>query len=294
MKNVLRKLTPLVSIYHFLFSLLGAIIYRFPSRKMKVIGVTGTNGKSTTVHMISSILRSAGCSVASTSSIRFEINGEESPNLLKMTMPGRMTIQRFLRKASKKGCRYAVLEVSSEGIKQHRHRFIRFHTTIITNISKEHIEAHGGFHNYKKAKGELFRLNQERHIVNLDDKHKDFFLSFRAKEIIGYSLHNKKAQVFAENTQSNEEGVKFSCKGEDIYLPLRGEFNIYNALAAISVTYAEGIDIKIAKKALLGIKIIPGRMEEVITSPFRVFVDYAVTPDTLSTVYKVIKKTFLR
>ncbi len=292
MKKLLLKLTPLMSVYHFLLSFLGALIYRFPSRKIKVIGVTGTNGKSTTVHMISTIFREAGRSVASTSSIRFEINGKERPNLMKMTMPGRFTIQRFMREAVDNGCNYLVLEVSSEGIKQHRHRFIRFHTAVITNISREHIEAHGGFENYKKAKGKLFQSTKNRHIINIDDKQKDLFLSFPAREKIKYSLRDNSAEVFAKETISDKEGTRFVCMGEKVHLALKGKFNVYNALAAISATHPEGVEMKTIKKALSKIEIIPGRMEEIISSPFRVFVDYAVTPDTLETVYKTINKDF--
>lgn len=273
------------SLYHFLLSFLGALIYRFPSRKIRVIGITGTNGKTTSVHILSELLRGAGYSVASTSSVRFEINGTEKINALKMTMPGRFVIQKFLREAVKKGCRYAVIEVSSEGVKQHRHRFICFHTAVITNLSPEHIESHGGFENYKKAKGEFFRAAKERHVVNLDDEYADYFLSFPAKEKVGYSTKDSSAFLFAENVKSGKEGVSFG----EYFLPLKGEFNAYNALAALSVALLEGVSVESAKLTLFNMTTVPGRMEEVAP---RVFIDYAVTPDALEFVYDTLRRDF--
>src|SRR4030042_1290345 len=177
MKNLIKKFIPpfLLDFYHFSLAFLGALIYQFPSKDLKIIGVTGTNGKTTTVEMISKILEEADYKVALINSIRFKIRDEEEPNMLKMTMPGRLKIQRFLRKTVNSGCQYAVLEVSSEGIKQHRHQFIDFDLAVFTNLAPEHIEAHGGFENYKKAKGELFKAAKNIHIINIDDENADYF-----------------------------------------------------------------------------------------------------------------------
>ena len=136
MKEAIRKFVPdfLLSWYHLSLAGLGAFLYRFPSRGIKVIGVTGTNGKSTVVYFILKILEEAGYKTASVSSINFKIGNKEWKNELKMTMPGRLKLQRFLRQAVKAGCRYALLEVTSEGIKQHRHRFINFDTAVFVCI----------------------------------------------------------------------------------------------------------------------------------------------------------------
>ena len=160
MLNVLRKITPkfFLSWYHFLWSFFGAVFYGFPARGMTVIAITGTNGKSTTVDMLSRIFKEAGFKTASMSSVRFQIQEEEWKNKMKMTMPGRFAIQQFLRQAKNKKCTHVVLEVTSEGMLQHRHRFIGFHTAVFTNLSKEHIERHGSFENYKNTKGSLFSM----------------------------------------------------------------------------------------------------------------------------------------
>src|SRR3990167_8024625 len=124
-KKIIKNLLPgfLLGFYYYTIALLGAVIFLFPSRKLIVIGVTGTSGKSTTVDFTARILEEAGRKTASMSSVRFKIAEKEWKNELKMTMPGRFTIQKFLRQAANQGCKYAVLEVTSEGIKQFRHKF---------------------------------------------------------------------------------------------------------------------------------------------------------------------------
>jgi len=275
MKNLIKKFIPpfLLDFYHFSLAFLGALIYQFPSKDLKIIGVTGTNGKTTTVEMISKILEEADYKVALINSVRFKIKDKEEPNMLKMTMPGRLKIQRFLRKAVNSGCQYAVLEVSSEGIKQHRHQFIDFGIAVFTNLTPEHIEAHGGFENYKAAKGKLFQATKNIHIINIDDKNAGYFLQFPAKKKYTYGL---------------SQG---DINNKDLQLNLRliGDFNIYNALSAICVGLSQGVSLDICKRAVEKVEGIPGRMEEVISQPFKVFVDYAFTPNALDKVYQTLK-----
>ncbi len=304
-KKILKKLIPLflISRYHFFLAFFGAVLYRFPSRKLSVIGVTGTNGKSTVVEMIVKVLEEASYKVASISSIKFKIGDKEWLNTLKMTMPGRLKLQRFLREALNSGCQYAVIEVTSEGIKQHRHRFIDFDIAVITNLTPEHIESHGGFKKYRQAKGELFQITKKVHIINLDDENADYFLGFQADEKWGYNISSKfKAQssklqfkiqdlVHPENLRISPKGVGFSIDSTRFNLTLLGRFNIYNALAAICVGISRKIDLETCKKALEKVETLPGRMEIVIREPFRVIVDYAHTPDSLEKVYKTVRDT---
>ena len=342
LKTFLKKIipTPIQNLYYKFFPAFGALIYRFPSKKLIVIGVTGTNGKSSVVEMSHQILREAGLKVASISSIRFKIDNNAWPNTLKMTMPGRFKLQRFLRKAVNAGCQYAVLEVTSEGIKQFRHKFINFNVAVFTNLTPEHIESHGCFENYKKAKGKLFRslLNSKSKIlnprlsgrqakqiqnpkfkiqndksklkkkkvsiVNLDDENADYFLSFPADEKWVYKIKNQKSKikntnqnliskniklVEADEVQSLESGIRFKVQEINFNLKLLGRFNIYNALAAICVGLSQGVDLQTIKRALGKTKGVPGRMELVIKEPFRVYVDYAHTPDSLLKVYQTIR-----
>jgi len=271
----LRKIIPsfLLSWYHFGLAFLSALIYSFSSKKLKVIGVTGTKGKSTVVELAGVILENAGYKVASVSSIKFKIDKKEWPNKLKMTMPGRFKLQGFLRKAVKAGCQYAILEVTSEGILQHRQKFIDFDIALFTNLSPEHIERHGSFEKYRQAKGKLFQATKNIHIINIDDENAEYFLQFPAKKKYTYGLN--KGDINNKDLQLN--------------LQLIGNFNIYNALAAICAGMSQGVNLETSKKALEKVREIPGRMETVIEKPFKVIVDYAHTPDSLEKVYQTLK-----
>ncbi len=289
--------TPLINFYHFTLSFLSALFFGFPSKKIKVIGVTGTDGKTTTTEMIAKILEEANYRVALLNSVRFKIDNEEKINTLRMTMPGRGFIQGFLRKAFKKNCEFAVIEVSSEGIKQYRHKFIDFKVAVFTNLTPEHIESHGSFEKYKEAKGKLFKATKEIHVLNGDDENVEYFLNFPAKKKIIFIkdqsklLHFQKvgAIVLAENIKKEGQFLSFEIKGVQFKLNLMGDFNISNALAAISVAISQGISLQICKKALENFKGVPGRMEEVISEPFKVIVDYAVTPNALEKVYQTLQ-----
>lgn len=268
MKTLIKKIIPpfFLDWYHLTLAFLGAILYGFPAQKLKVIGITGTNGKSTVVNLATEVLEEAGFKVASLSSIKFKIGPKEWQNSLKMTMPGRMKLQKFLRQAVTANCQYAVIEVTSEGIKQHRQRFIDFEVAVLTNLTPEHIESHGSFEKYREAKGKLFQACQKIHIINTDDPNAEYFLQFPAKKKIVY-------------------GGRTSVK---LNLKLLGEFNYYNALAALQIGLSQGIDLETGKKALEKAESIPGRMEVIYRKPYSVIVDYAHTPDALEKVYETI------
>ncbi len=300
MKEFIKRFIPsfFLNYYHCLLAAIGAFLYRFPAKKLIVIGVTGTSGKSTVVEMINRILEKEGHKTAMLSSIKFKIGEEEKENMLKMTMPGRMKTQRFLRQAKNAGCEYVVLEVTSEGIKQYRHKFINFDVAILTNLSPEHIESHGGFEKYRRAKEQLFQETKEIHIINLDDKNADYFLSFPASQRYCYGLNTKlEAEklniencefVNATNIDISKDGIEFIVNDTKFHLNLLGKFNVYNALAAISLGLSQGISLKTSKEALLEIKTIPGRMEIVADKPITVVIDYAHTPDALEKVYQTL------
>lgn len=282
-KSLVKKITPqfLLNWYYLALPFLGAILYRLPSRKLKIIGVTGTNGKSTVVLMTAKILEEAlrqaqgkRAGVASLSSISLKIADKEWPNILKMTMPGRFKIQKFLRQAVSAGCQFAVLEITSEGIKQSRHRFIDFDAAVFTNLSKEHIERHGSFENYREAKGKLFEACKNMHIINRDDENSDYFWKFPADKKIDYRV--KDGQIIIEGSPIS------------LNLKLPGEFNLYNAASAMAVGLAYGISPEVCKNALSKIENIPGRMETIRGELFSAIVDYAHTPVALEKVYQTV------
>jgi len=308
MKKILKKIIPsfLLNWYHFGWSLGGALLYGWPGYRAKIIGVTGTNGKSTVVFLISRILEEAGYETAFLSSVQFKIKNEIRENNLKMTMPGRLRLQRFLSQAVKNGCQYIILEVTSEGIKQHRHRFIRFGTVVLTNLTQEHLESHGGFENYRRAKGKLFQAlsPQGKMVVNLDDPQAGYFLKFKAGEKWGYcftsegrergikKMIKKQNLIQAKKCYLASRGTSFIVRDKEFHLNLLGEFNITNALAALTVGLAEKVPLEKIKLALEKVKGIPGRLEIVIEEPFKVVVDYAHTPDALEKVYQTLRAVF--
>lgn len=277
----------LLGFYHYSLAFFGALLFGFPSKNLIIIGVTGTSGKSTTVDFITRILEEAGYPVASLSSIRFKIGKKEWENEMKMTMPGRFIIQKFLRQAVREKCKYVVLEVTSEGIKQFRHKFIQFNTAVFNNLTLEHVESHGGFENYRNEKLKLFRVTSNLHIVNADDENASYFLNIPAKKVVTFGINNV-SDVHAEDL----EGLSFSVDGVHFTLPLLGRFNVYNALAAIAVAVSHEIPLETAKAALEEVVGISGRMEVVGQDPL-VVVDYAHTPDQLEWAYKSLNNRSL-
>ncbi len=274
-------------VYHPMLSWTGALAYRFPSRKLTVIGVTGTKGKSTTVYLIAKILEHAGHPVAAIGSLGYKITSREWPNLLKMTMPGRWKMQKFLREAVNAGCEYCVMECPSEGLAQGRHRAVRFDAAVFLNIHPEHLEAHGGWENYRAAKQLLFRACRGIHVVNIDDPDAEYFSNFPARKHITFGISGGDYQ--ATDVQVNARQVSFSVGRTRLDLHLGGLFNVTNALAAIAMADAYGVPATEAKLALESVQSIAGRMEWVQTEPFGVVVDYAHTPDSLEAVYRALR-----
>lgn len=281
---------------------LANLIYGQPSEKLIVIGVTGTNGKSTTVNLISKILEEAGFQTAVSSTVNFKVGKKEWLNNLKMTMPGRFFLQKLLSDAVKAGCRFAIIESSSEGILQHRHIGIHYDALVFTNLTPEHIEAHGGFENYKQAKLEYFRnlerlpykiINGEKIpkgiVVNLDDQYASEFLNFKGDKKITYGK-NPEATIVGTDLTASEQGISFKANGLDFKLKLKGIFDFYNALAALGVAKGSNVDMGIAKRALEKIPNVPGRMEVIDEGQnFKVVVDYAPEPEGLKQLYATVK-----
>jgi UDP-N-acetylmuramoyl-L-alanyl-D-glutamate--2,6-diaminopimelate ligase len=233
-----------------------------------VIGITGTTGKTTSVYLIAKMLAAAGYKVGFTSTAVFNNGIKEWLNDKKMTMVGRLFTQKLLRQMVTNGCQYAIVETTSEGIKQYRHRFINYDILVFTGLYPEHIEAHGNFANYQKTKGQLFEhlkrcqqkyINDNKKVIRLvsnlkkielnrvkktlvingDDEQANYFLDFRAEEKIVYTSnenHNYKNNnlkvVIYKNVVSGAAGVSFSINKTKINLQLLGRFNAQNAMAA--------------------------------------------------------------
>lgn len=304
MKSRLKKIIPpgALNRYHQVMAIAANWLYGRPSEKMIVIGVTGTNGKSSTVWLIAKILEAAGYKVGATSTAMFKIADREWLNDQKMTMLGRLALQKILKQMLKAGCQYAVVETSSEGIKQHRHWGINYDVAIFTNLTPEHLEAHGSFDQYKQAKLKLFaKIGRSRKkqldgrkitktiIVNGDDQYSQEFLAFPADQKISFGLGNSILDLRAEEIKFTSDGVSFELAGNRFVAPLLGRFNIYNSLAAISAARSQGIDWAVCQRALKATEGIPGRLEFIEEGQnFQVMVDYAPEPESLRQLYQTI------
>ncbi len=277
---------------------MGSIVYRRPSRELFVIAVTGTKGKSTTVELLSAILEGSGKKVASLSTIRFKIQDDIRPNLYKMTTPGRFFTQRFLRQAADAGSDYAVIEMTSEAAKQYRHKFLELDALVFTNLSPEHIESHGSFERYKKAKLEIAKqlersLKRPRYVVaNADDDHGNDFLSINVERRLPYSLSD--LELYNLHKDGCALVIKEGSEEITLRLSLVGLFNVYNALAAITLARALGVRWKDIERSLGQLDKVAGRVEH-FSSPkdspkkLTAVVDYAHTPDSLEKFYLAFK-----
>ncbi|MEN9621642.1 MAG: hypothetical protein RLZZ67_76 [Candidatus Parcubacteria bacterium] len=278
--------------YHFGMALLGALVYRFPSRSIKIVAVTGTKGKTSVSEITNAILEEAGYRTALSNTIRFKVDTVSKDNLYKMSMPGRFFMQKFLRDAVKAKCDYVVMEATSQGALMKRHKFIDFDALIFTNMAPEHIEAHGSYENYLEAKLGIARAiagsKKARRIIvaNADDVESAKFLAPNFTEKLTYTLADAKPfNLF-------KEGFAMTVGGVLIKSPLSGEFNIYNELAAITYTKSQGVTVEVARNAIEKIEMIRGRVQKIEAGQnFTVVVDYAHTPDSLQKLYNVFKGT---
>lgn len=282
---------PILDLYHRAFAIGGSWIYRNPSHKLVVIGVTGTKGKSTTSELIRTMLAASGHKVALASTIQFKIGEESEPNLFKMTMPGRAYLQKFLRKAVTQGCTHAVIEMTSEGARQFRHKGIEMDALVFTNLAPEHIESHGSMEAYAQAKLSLARHlesspKRPRIIVaNADDRWGGEFLKADVESRIPFSLRD------AEPYTADDTSVRFVYKKGGLFTaPLPGLFNLKNILAAMAVCEALGVSQDTMRRALEHMSSVAGRAESVERGQdFRVVVDYAHTPDSLRALFETYK-----
>jgi len=285
-----KKLIPqsIKNIYHLFQSVWANVYFGFPSKKIKVIGVTGTNGKTTTCQMITKILEEAGFQVAMASTINFQIGSEKWVNKTKFTTLSAWEVQKFIAKAIKGKCDYLVLETSSHSLDQYRVWGVDYDIAVITNITREHLDYHKNMKAYRQAKFRLFK-KAKKAVINLDMENPEEVLKI-SEEKITYSLKNNQADLLAENIFLGLIETRFSIEGEEFTLKLLGDFNIENALAAIAVGKLEKINLTDIREALEKIKEVPGRLEYIPNGKkLKIIIDYAVTPDSLEKLYALLK-----
>jgi UDP-N-acetylmuramoyl-L-alanyl-D-glutamate--2,6-diaminopimelate ligase len=304
--NFIRKLIPrpILFFYHYLWSLCFALFYRFPSKKIIVIGITGTKGKSTVSYLTYYLLTNLGFKTALSSSDLLYFGDKKIENKSRLTMPGHGFLQKFLQQAVDSKCEIAIIEVTSEGLMYNRHSFIDFDIAVFLNLHPEHIEHHGSYEAYRNAKGKLFKALEKSKtkkylrgmpikktiIANADDFESDYYLSFRAEQKITYGLEfsplNYQHSLKPSNYKINNRGIQFTLEDKKFASPLLGKFNLYNILASFSIIKALNLPINNLDTLIKDFTGLPGRMEIIKAKGFKVVVDYAHTPHSIEEVYK--------
>lgn len=284
-RRIFYKFPRLVGYYHYLLARLAALWHGHPSRRIFVIGVTGTKGKTTALELLNSILEAAGKRTALLSSFRIKIGERSERSTLGNTMPGRFFIQRFLSKAVRAGCDYALIEVTSQGVAMHRHRFIDWNMAVLTNLAPEHIEAHGSFEKYRLTKLDFLEYVVKlggRVFINKDDKNFRYFgEALQDRDVIEYS----KSDAGIETVLNPNPMEAVPQSEEQFFL---SDFNKDNIAAAAAVALDLGVNGDVIKEAVRNFPGVPGRMEFVRQGGATVVIDYAHTPDSLELVYKTL------
>lgn len=291
LKSVVKKLLPkrFLSLYHLSLAWLGAIVYGQPSRKMVIIGVTGTRGKTTTSNYIWAALTAAGYKVGQTGTANIRIGEKEMMNHYHMTMPGRFRMQKLLSMMYKAGCEIAIVETPSEGVEQFRHKGIAYDALVFTVLYPEHLAIHNWDPERCAAKmeepfAELAKQPRKKlrgaampktFVVNADAKSSNRYLAHPADRKITFGVENP-ADVRAEKLDTRPTGAAFSVDGRAFQLNIPGIYNVANALPAIALGRLLGIDDAAIAQGLANLAVIPGRMEKIEGGQhFTVYVDYA-------------------
>ncbi|HSA83439.1 MAG TPA: Mur ligase family protein, partial [Patescibacteria group bacterium] len=266
------------NIYHLLQGILALFLYRFPGRGMTIIGVTGTDGKTTTANLIYHLLYSSGQKAAVISTTGAIINGKQSALGFHVTTPGRFQVQAYLQKAKKAGVKYVILEVTSHSLDQHRVYGIPFKIGVITNVNREHLDYHKTYERYLHAKAKLLHAAKVA-VINKDDgsyiRIKKQELRSKDKRIITYGLK--------KDSDMNPHRFPFKTK-------LIGKFNLYNCLAAITVARELHISDEHIRKGLLTFTPPVGRQEIIYHKSFTVINDFAHTSQSFGAILPEIRK----
>lgn len=266
----------------------------YPGRRLKVIGVTGTDGKTTTTRLISSILRAAGRATASIDTVAANIGGQELDTGFHTTTPDAPDLQAYLAAMVAQGMEYAVLEATSHGLAQHRVAACEFDVAVVTNITHEHLDYHGSYEAYREAKALLFRAlsaSQRKPgvdkvaVLNADDSSYAYLQPIPADRQISYGLAAP-ADLIAHQVEDSPAGLRFVATGLAVELPLTsplvGRYNVYNILAAAAVGLSQGLAPEAIQAGVAAMPGVTGRMERIERGqPFMVIVDFAHTPYSL-------------
>ena len=278
---------------------LASVFHGEPARKLTMVGVTGTNGKTTTSFLIKHLLEKSNRPTGLVGTVQYEIGKRILPAL--RTTPESLDLQELLRQCLEAGCRNVVMEVSSHALSQSRANEIGFDIGVFTNLTREHLDFHEGMKEYFEAKARLFenlRTNEKKSraaIINVDDPYGQQLVARFAKDVpvLTYGM-GARADFRASNFRIEPSGTSYQLDAREksylVRLPLIGRFNIYNSLAALAAANAAGVDLRNSVAGLARAPQVPGRLEAVSAKrQFQVFVDYAHTDDALLNVLKTCR-----
>ncbi len=277
---------------------LANLVWRFPAKSLKVIGVTGTNGKTTTCFYIDSIFKAAGFSTARMTTVDYHLNDTPKVNPVHLTTFDAWRLQRFLAQAKQKKIDWVVLELSSHGLAQDRALGVSLEAGVITYVSREHLDFHLSLEEYFEAKAKILSMIKQEGfaVLNRDDRNFNYFRErLKGRRLLTFGL--LRGDIRAESVRYQSRGVDFLLvtPGDRlrVNLKLPGRFNLYNALAAAAVAYGLGIESEKIREGLEKVEYVPGRMEEIKLKhqPFRLIVDYVHTPDALALVLEELRQT---
>ncbi|MEC0090176.1 UDP-N-acetylmuramoyl-L-alanyl-D-glutamate--2,6-diaminopimelate ligase [Paenibacillus macquariensis] len=283
-------------------AVLADAFFGSPSKQMKVIGITGTNGKTTTAYLIEKIMNDHNVKTGLIGTIQMRYGGRTFP--MSGTTPEALELQRSLHDMAASGTRCCVMEVSSHALEQGRVKGTDFRTAIFTNLTQDHLDYHNTMDEYRAAKGLFFsrmgnafqNIQDKRKyaVLNADDPASTYFRNITSAEVVTYGLEEG-VDVRATGIVISAQGTDFhvdSFNGStDIKLKMVGKFNVYNALGAITATLLEGVPLHEIKRSLESLSGVDGRVESVEAGqPFAVIVDYAHTPDGLENVLKTVNE----
>ena len=275
------------------YTLLCSAFYGHPERKLKLIGITGTNGKTTTSFIIQSVLESIGHRAGMIGTVKNILGGgEEIPASL--TTPDPSELFALFDRMVKNGCEYCVMEVSSQALDQRRVDGITFESAIFTNLTQDHLDYHETFENYRRAKHILFE-NAKTGIFNMDDEAAEYMMSDTACRKVTYSVNSDTSDYSAKIVKLTASGVKYELVSNDhigrVFFPVPGKFSIYNSMSAIICLLELGMDYEKTIEAVSRSRGVPGRMEVVPTdTPYTIIIDYAHTPDSLQNAITALRE----
>ncbi len=272
------------------YAILTAELYGNPHKKLCMIGVTGTNGKTTVSTMIKDMLESCGYRVGLLGTIEARVGDKSFP--AKHTTPDPKTLYSLLDAMVKYGCTHCVMEVSSHGLDQRRVEGITFEVAVFTNLTQDHLDYHGTMEEYYQAKRRLF-LQANHGVINLDDSYGQRLQKECSCNVVSFSLANDAATLTAHNIQQSLTKTNFVAVGEnEIYrasIPMAGEFGVSNGLAAICACSCLGIPKQKLFDALSVYRGVSGRLEVLYSKDYTIIRDYAHTPDGLEKLLTAVR-----